>query len=184
VQIMVADVMGKGIPAALLAASARAVLRGTFQYNPVPEAMARAAGALTPLLEQAGAFVTTFVARLDISTGALEYIDAGHGLALILDPDGTWRRLASSGPAVGIMADWTWDIHTDTLEPGQTLLVVSDGFLDFFDDLEEALSTAAALNTLATTAEELVALCSDYADSSEAQDDTTVLALRRLVQPG
>lgn len=70
-------------------------------------------------------------------------------------------------------------MHTTTLLPGQTLLVVSDGFLDFFDDLVQALSTAAALNTLATTAEELVALCSDYASSADAEDDTTVLALRR-----
>ncbi|MCM3687307.1 PP2C family protein-serine/threonine phosphatase [Kocuria rosea] len=179
-QVMVADVMGKGIPAALLAASARAVLRGTFQYNAAPEAMARAAGALTPLLEEAGAFVTAFIARLDTSTGVLEYIDAGHGLALILSPDGASRRLSNSGPAVGLVAGWTWEIHTDTLEPGQTLLVVSDGFLDFFDDLEQALATAAALNTVAATAEELVRLCSDYADSPEADDDTTVLALRRL----
>ncbi len=179
VQVMVADVMGKGIPAALLAASARAVLRGTFQYNAPPEAMARAAGALTPLLEQAGAFITTFIARLDTGSGDLEYIDAGHGLALVLRPDGTWRQLVSSGPPLGVAPDWTWDLHTDTLQPGETLLVVSDGFLDFFVDLEEAVATAAALNTLATTAEELVALCLDHADSSVAQDDTTVLALRR-----
>ncbi|MFF0903669.1 UNVERIFIED_CONTAM: SpoIIE family protein phosphatase [Kocuria sp. CPCC 205316] len=180
VQVMVADVMGKGIPAALLAASARAVLRGTFQYNAAPEAMTRAAGALTPLLENAGAFITTFIARLDTRSGDIEYIDAGHGLALLLRPDGTWRRLASSGPPLGVMPDWTWDLHTDTLQPGETLLVVSDGFLDFFADLDEAISTAAALNTLATTAEELVVLCSDYADSSAAEDDTTVMALRRL----
>lgn len=180
VQVMVADVMGKGIPAALLAASARAVLRGTFQYNAAPEAMTRATGALTPLLEQAGAFITAFIARLDTRSGDLEYIDAGHGLALILRPDGTWRQLVSSGPPLGVVPDWTWDLHTDTLQPGETLLVVSDGFLDFFADLEEAVATAAALNTLATTVEELVALCIDYADSSVAQDDTTVLALRRI----
>jgi serine phosphatase RsbU (regulator of sigma subunit) len=179
-QLMVADVMGKGIPAALLAASARAVLRGTFQYNAAPEAMARAAGALTPLLEEAGAFITTFIARLDTGSGALEYIDAGHGLALILGPDGTWRRLASSGPPLGVLPDWTWDLHTDALAPGETLLVVSDGFLDFFADLHEAVATAAALNSLAATAEELVVLCNDYADSAVAEDDTTVLALRRV----
>ncbi|MFE7629592.1 PP2C family protein-serine/threonine phosphatase [Kocuria sp. NPDC057446] len=180
VQIMVADVMGKGIPAALLAASARAVLRGTFQYNAPAEAMARAAGALTPLLEQAGAFTTAFIARLDPCTGHLEYIDAGHGLALILRPDGTWRRLASSGPPLGVLPDWTWEIHTDEMGPHETLTVFSDGFLDFFDDLDQALSTVAALNTLATTADQLVRLCSDYADSSVADDDTTVLALRRV----
>lgn len=179
VQVMVTDVMGKGIPAALLSASARAVLRGTFQYNPAPEAMKRASGALTPLLEEAGAFITAFIARLDAHTGEVDYIDAGHGLALILSPDGTHRRLASSGPPLGVLAEWTWEVHTTTLLPGQTLLVVSDGFLDFFDDLEEAVSTAATLNTLATTAEELVVLCSDFAGSAGAEDDTTVLALRR-----
>lgn len=179
VQVMVTDVMGKGVPAALLSASARAVLRGTFQYNAAEEAMKRAAGALTPLLEEAGAFITAFIARLNTGTGEMGYIDAGHGLALILSPDGTHRRLSSSGPPLGVLAEWTWEVHTTTLLPGQTLLVVSDGFLDFFDDLEQAVSTAAALNTLATTAEELVALCSDYAGSAGSEDDTTVLALRR-----
>ncbi|MEX5303495.1 PP2C family protein-serine/threonine phosphatase [Kocuria sabuli] len=179
VQAMVTDVMGKGIPAALLSASARAVLRATFQYNTAPEAMKRAAGALTPLLEEAGAFITAFIAQLNTGTGEMGYIDAGHGLALILSPDGTHRRLASSGPPLGVLAEWTWQVHTTTLLPGQTLLVVSDGFLDFFDDLEAAVSTAATLNALATTAEELVTLCSDYAASTGAEDDTTVLALRR-----
>jgi hypothetical protein len=179
VQAMVTDVMGKGIPAALLSASARAVLRGTFQYNAAPEAMKRASGALSPLLEEAGAFITAFIARLNTATGEMGYIDAGHGLALVLSPDGASRRLASSGPPLGVLPEWTWQVHTTTLLPGQTLLVVSDGFLDFFDDLEAAVSTAATLNTLATTAEELVALCSDYAASSGAEDDTTVLALRR-----
>lgn len=179
VQAMVTDVMGKGIPAALLFASARAVLRGTFQYNPAPEAMKRAAGAPTPLLEEAGAFITAFIARVNTHTGVMRYIDAGHGLALVLSPDGTHHRLASSGPPLGVMAQWTWEVHTTTLLPGQTLLVVSDGFLDFFDDLEAAISTAATLNTLATTAEELVALCSDYASSSGAEDDTTVFTLQR-----
>jgi serine/threonine protein phosphatase PrpC len=70
-------------------------------------------------------------------------------------------------------------VHSTTLAPGQTLLVVSDGFLDFFDDLDQAVSTAATLNTLATTAQELVGLCSDCAASSGAEDHTTVLALRR-----
>jgi hypothetical protein len=179
VQAMVTDVMGKGIPAALLSASARAVLRGTFQYNPPAEAMKRAAGALTPLLEEAGAFITAFIARVHTGTGEMSYIDAGHGLALILSPDGAHRRLISSGPPLGVVAEWIWDVHTTTLLPGQTLLVVSDGYLDFFDDLEAAVATAAALNTLAGTAEELVMLCSDYAGTSGADDDTTVLALRR-----
>lgn len=179
VQAMVTDVMGKGIPAALLSASARAVLRATFQYNTAPEAMKRAAGALTPLLDEAGAFITAFIAQLNTRTGEMGYIDAGHGLALVLSPDGTSRRLASSGPPLGVLAEWTWQVHTTRLLPGETLLVVSDGFLDFFDDLQAAISTAATLNTLATTAEELVALCSDYAASAGAEDDTTVLALRR-----
>lgn len=180
-QLTLADVMGKGIPAALLSASVRAVLRGTFQYNEPAQAIARATGALDPLLEEAGAFVTVFTARLSSTTGVLEYVDAGHGLALVLGPDGAHRRLETSGPPLGAVPGTQWRIHTTVLEAGETLLVVSDGFLDYFADIDEAIASAAAANATAATAAELVERCTGYARSAGLDDDSTVLALRRTV---
>lgn len=180
-QLTLADVMGKGIPAALLSASVRAVMRGTFQYNEPCEAITRAAGALDPLLEEAGAFVTVFTARLASTTGVLEYVDAGHGLALVLTPDGTHRRLESSGPPLGAVPGTQWRIHSTVLEPGETLLVVSDGFLDYFTDLDDALEAATTANARSATTAELVATCAGYATSAGLDDDSTVLALRRTL---
>ncbi|MFF0944171.1 PP2C family protein-serine/threonine phosphatase [Kocuria sp. CPCC 205300] len=178
-QMTLADVMGKGIPAALLSASVRAVLRGTFQYNEPSEAITRASGALDPLLDEAGAFVTVFTARLSSRTGVLEYVDAGHGLAVVLRPDGTRRRLETSGPPLGAVPGVRWRIHSTLLVPGETLLVVSDGFLDYFTDIDEAVEVATAANARAATAAELVERCAGYARSAGLDDDSTVLALRR-----
>lgn len=180
-QMTLADVMGKGIPAALLSASVRAVMRGTFQYNEPCEAITRAAGALDPLLDEAGAFVTVFTARLSSRTGGLEYVDAGHGLAMVLRPDGTRRSLQTSGPPLGAVPGVRWRVHSTVLEPGETLLVVSDGFLDYFADIDEAVEVAAAASAGAATVTELVEKCAGYAKSAGPDDDSTVLALRRTL---
>lgn len=178
-QLHVADVMGKGIPAALIAASARAVLRTTFEYDTPLRATARASAVLEDLLEDAGTFVTAFSARVDPATGALHYIDAGHGLAAIFDAAGGHRRLRSSGPPIAALPGTTWEMHTTTLDPGETLLVVSDGFLDFFPDLDTALTKAVDVISSCSSAEQIVERFTDYARTLGHPDDTTVVALHR-----
>lgn len=94
------------------------------------------------MLADTATFVTVHSARLHPSTGAVAYIDAGHGLAVLFDADGEHRRLASSGPPLGVVTGTTWDAHSETLAPGVTLLVVSDGFLDHFPDIPTAVARA------------------------------------------
>lgn len=178
-QLHLADVMGKGIPAALIAASVRAMLVGAAQFNDQQTAVQRTAVAAQPLLTDTGAFVTAFSARLDPGTGRVDYVDAGHGLAVVYDPRGGYRRLFSSGPPLGILPGTVWDLHTTFLAPGETLVVVSDGFLDFFDSVETALAAAGQITVVAPTVEELVEEFTVYARGRARPDDVTVVALRR-----
>lgn len=178
-QLHVADVMGKGLPAALLAASVRAVLHGSARYNDQRAAVDRAGAALESILEDTGTFVTAFAARVDLGTGALDYVDAGHGLAVVCDPTGAHRRLCSSGLPLGALPGSTWEPRTERLAPGETLLVISDGLLDYFPDVPAALARAGRAVADSAGCEELVERVLRFALERGLDDDVTVLALRR-----
>jgi hypothetical protein len=177
-QFHVADVMGKGIAAALLAASLRAMLMGSSQFNDQAGAFQRTAQASERMLEDAGAFATVFSARLDPRTGVVDYVDAGHGLAFILSEEG-YRRLPISGPPLGSIPGTTWRLRTATVAPGETLVVVSDGYLDFYPSLEEALGLAhrAGLHRVGATG--LVERATAFARAQGHDDDITIMAVSR-----
>lgn len=177
-QLHVADVMGKGIPAALIGASVRATLVGAAQFNDQGQAIHRAAAASEELLSETGAFVTVFSARLDPDSGQIQYVDAGHGLAFLFNSSG-YRRLRPSGPPMGVLPDQRWDIHTAVLEPGDTLVVISDGFLDFFPTLDEALGQTFKSGIAAASPAELVERAVAFAGMKGHEDDLTVVALKR-----
>ncbi len=177
-QLHVADVMGKGIPAALIAASVRAMLVGAAQFNDQDRAFARVAQASQDLLADTGAFVTAFSARLDPATGRVEYVDAGHGLAFVFTAGG-YRPLERSGPPLGVFPDDTWQLHSTVLEPGETLVVISDGFLDFFPTLEETLEQAVGASIPELPVAEVVDRAVAFAQAQGHPDDVTVVALRR-----
>lgn len=177
-QVHVADGMGKGMPTALIAASVRAVLVGTSTFCDQSQVITRTAVVTRRLLEEANAFVTVFSARLHPDTGQVEYVDAGHGLAFVLAPGG-YRRLESSGPPLGVFADTTWQTRTTVLAPGETLVVVSGGYLDFFPTLEESLAQVLQAGLDQAPAQELVDRVVAFARTQDRADDVTVVALRR-----
>lgn len=130
VQVTLADVMGKGLGAALLAAGLRALLRGASRFNALDEAVTRAAAAMDPDLVGAGCFVTLWTARIDPLSHRLQYVDAGHGLATVVSPDGSSRRLAGEDLPLGVVTGGRWTAREDRLEVGETLVCCSDGVLD------------------------------------------------------
>jgi serine phosphatase RsbU (regulator of sigma subunit) len=178
VAITIADVMGKGMPAALIAAGVRAVMRANAPMHGVAAAVESAAEALETELDGAGAFVTLFHAHLAEQTGVVRYIDAGHGLTVVVRDDGTTERLGSTGMPIGANWDNTWDEATTRLAPGDTLVSVSDGVLD---GLGGALDSLVALEDIVRTAPDATAVAQLVADSvgSSAPDDVSVVALRR-----
>jgi hypothetical protein len=178
VALTMADVMGKGMPAALIAAGVRAVMRANAPVHGVAAAVESAAEALETELDGAGAFVTLFHAHLTEQTGVIRYIDAGHGLSMVVRDDGTSERLGSTGMPIGANWDNTWDEATTRLFPGDTLLSVSDGVLD---GLGGALDSLAALEEIARDAPDATSAAQLVADAvgPSAPDDVSVIALRR-----
>jgi len=125
--ITVGDVMGKGLTAALLMASVRAVLRAVGPYGAPASAVQTAAACLSSDLARSGSFVTVFHAQLDLVTGRLRYVDAGHGYATIRRANGEFEKLPAEGLPIGVLDEESYAEGEVTIEPGDLLIIYSDG---------------------------------------------------------
>ncbi len=177
--IFAGDVMGKGLGAALIASSVRAVLRGAARFISIDEAFNRTAYDLDQDLGDTSTFVTAFGACIDPATGRGQYVDAGHGLGVIIDAEGVPRRLTSGGLPIGAISGDRWVAHDLVLAPGDALVVVSDGILDFFDTPTAALEALSELGDRGLDAHQLVEEITAYADRSRPSDDVTVVVVKR-----
>jgi len=178
--IFAGDVMGKGIGAAIIASSVRAVLRGAARFISIQEAFTRTAYDLDQDLGDTSTFVTAFGACLDPTTGRGQYVDAGHGLAVIVDSEGVPRRLTSGGLPIGAISGDQWLAHDFVLSSGDVLVVVSDGMLDFFETLSDALEALSELCDEDLSAQQLVDEITAFAQRRGPVDDVTVVVVKRL----
>ncbi len=185
--VSVCDLMGKGMGAAILAASVRSALRGVSRAldaatpgTDLAWAVGAAATQLADDFDRTARFATLFHALLDPETGIVEYVDAGHGLAAVRKADGTVRRLAACGLPLGVAEDGGWQSHRVALEPGDMLVACSDGVLDLID--ESGTNARAILQLLSSQAEgpwQLAASVRSMAISAAPLDDVTVLVVSR-----
>jgi len=133
--LVVGDVMGKGMPAALMRATVRAVLRAVVPQNTPAEALQRVARALDPDLATSGSFVTVFHAQLDFATAQLSYCDAGHGFVLFRRASGAIEELRHVGLPLGVQAEEVYGEDCIPFAPGDVLVVYSDGLTQALPDL-------------------------------------------------
>jgi phosphoserine phosphatase RsbU/P len=178
--ITVGDVMGKGMSAALLMATVRAVIRAmTLQHGPAA-AVQHTASSLDADLGRSGSFVTLFHAQLNPETAELRYVDAGHGQVLIRRADGRIESLEASGLPLGVTLNETYREGSVTLEAGDLLVVYSDGLTgarpDLFRDLETLAAQIVGDETATATAKRLVELATA---NGPLPDDLTVVAVKR-----
>lgn len=177
-RLLLADVMGKGLSASLIASEMRAVLRTHSRYVGVAEAVRRSAETTAGDLDSNGRFVTVWAGRVDPRTGDVEYVDAGHGLGVIASPRGV-RRLYQDQLPLGITADTTWTSAHDVLAEDELLVVVSDGVFDVFGSVEAALDAVESLLEPRMTCAEAVDRIISYAEEQGTSDDVTAVVVRR-----
>lgn len=176
--LTLADVMGKEQPAGLLAAGIRAALRQHRSVDAVT-ALAGAEPALSEDLVHASAFATLFHARVALDTGAVEMVDAGHGLAVHVVAAGGQRILRSHGLPLGLHP--TGAPRTPgriVLEPGDALVVASDGVLDLGDGTIDTLGDLALTFRRARSTESFLETVRLRA-AERGEDDVTVVVLTR-----
>ncbi len=174
-----ADVMGKGMPAALWMATARTAMRAVVRDSPPAAAMRYVARALEPDLEHADAYITLFLANLDIAARRLEYVDAGHGHVFIRRSDGQVELLPERGLPVGIISDLDYEQGEVIFDPGDALILYSDGLIDSRPDLDlQPVMIADTLNGTETAEEMVEKLIALGEAGGTLPDDLTVVVLQ------
>ena len=174
------DVMGKGLPAALMMATARAALRGSSSSEALDAGVMRAADVMSAALEVNHAYVTVFHCSYDPPTGRLSYVDAGHGHARLLRGESGQDLLPERSAPIGMFPDSKFKVGQAVLNPGDSLVVFSDGLLDLRPDLATKEVQLPQDARHAATAEQMVEVLARGAAVKDLFDDVTVVALRRL----
>ncbi|WP_374612498.1 PP2C family protein-serine/threonine phosphatase [Gordonia sp. (in: high G+C Gram-positive bacteria)] len=183
----VADVMGKGLGAAILTATVRSAIRAASRaLDATGHAAADAdlAKVVETVADQladdfAGTetFATAFHARLHTDEGQLEYVDAGHGLSIVRRAAGGVESLPGGGLPIGILRDDTWDSARVHLDPGDMVVITSDGLLDLLPSGDESALRALFADT--STPSEVCSMVSELVASRPPIDDVTVVVIRR-----
>jgi serine phosphatase RsbU (regulator of sigma subunit) len=136
--IVVGDISGKGIAAALLMANLQANLRSQCAIaSDQPQRFLRSVNRLFFENTTDSAYATVFFAEFDDRKRRLRYANCGHVPGLLLRRDDTIERLHSTSPVLGIFKDWECAIREQTLSSGDTLLLYTDGIIESFNDAGE-----------------------------------------------
>jgi len=181
--VTVADVSGKGIPAALFMAVSRTVLRSVGGRD-LAGRMAEC-NRLLSADNSASMFVTLFHGVLDPDTGQFEYCNAGHNPPYLMRRGGSREMLTKTGVPFGIDGDLPYQIGETRLEPGDALFLYSDGITEAFNPAREEFGNDRLETSIEAAreqgAERLVATVLTsvraFADGAEQSDDITALAL-------
>jgi serine phosphatase RsbU (regulator of sigma subunit) len=173
--LSVGDVMGKGIPAALLAATVRAVLRALAHQNAPGAALDLLQRTLKSDLARTSSFVTLFHARLTAAAREVRYVDAGHGHAFLRRASGALERLRRGGRPVGFPMTAPYEEFAVRLSPGDILVVFSDGLVEAGGRApEELIASVDRGGEAPAIVDELI----ERAPRPETVDDVTVMVLK------
>lgn len=185
----IGDVSGKGIPAALVMTVISSMFRTLSATEDDPASMISAINESMSARNDNLMFVTLFVGVLDLSTGAMQYSNAGHNAPYVI-VDGHPRMMeADANVPVGIMPEWAFTVQETTLPVGSMLFLYTDGLTEaattdgqlFGDDrvlqlLTEEGTGASVQGIIARMTEAVAA----FVGNAEQSDDLTMLAIQRL----
>jgi sigma-B regulation protein RsbU (phosphoserine phosphatase) len=186
--LLVADVSGKGVPAALFMAVSRTWLRASVLAAPSIEVALARANAQLEAENPECLFVTVFLAELEVATGRLTYVNAGHCDGYVVRADGVLEELPATAPSVGMMPSPTFRSRTVALRPRDFLLLVSDGVTEAFSALGDEFGEVRLIELLRGIAgcappEALLSIdraVTEFAAGCDQSDDITCLALAHL----
>lgn len=177
--LVVGDVMGKGVSAALMMATVSAVMRAVVPQNAPAAALRLAAEALEPDLVRSGSFVTLFHAQLNLGTCRLCCADAGHGFVMLKRADGTTDTLAHGGLPLGVSVTEVYEQDDLLLSPGDVLIVYSDGLTQAQPTLlTDQKVFGASIDTSGSAADIADRLVAQGRSAGALTDDLTVAVLK------
>ncbi len=186
--LIIGDVTDKGVPAALLMASTRSIVRAAAERLHSPgEVLKRANNALCPDMPPK-MFVTCLCAILDPDSGQLRYANAGHNSPYQRTADDL-IELRARGMPLGLMANMVYEEKETRLAPGDSILFYSDGLVEAHNVAREMFGEPRLKQLLAThpggkdLIEYLRAELNQFAGAAwEQEDDVTLVTLQRTLQ--
>ncbi len=199
--LMIADVSGRGMPAALLASNLQACLRALSGVIPTPDLLL---GAVSQALLEASDeehYATMFLAHMEAPTGRLTYVSAGHVPVPLLGANRQITWLEAEAPPLGLFPGTTYQVRHEQLEPGDTLILYTDGITEATDQAGREFgrrklvqaALAAPRHSPVAIQESIIRAVATHVrignrgeDSSPPtqdhyQDDRTLVVLRRLL---
>ena len=131
--IIIADVSGDGIPAALIMASFRSMLRNQLKVNSDPTEIMRMLNQQIPEVSRKQDFITAFYGKLDYRENTFVYSNCGHSTPILLRFDGQLELLEAGGPALNIIKDAEFSIESVNLNSEDQIIFYTDGVTEIFD---------------------------------------------------
>jgi sigma-B regulation protein RsbU (phosphoserine phosphatase) len=171
----VADVSGKGMPAALLASNIQALVRSGANFEPDPLALARQINRHLSRYTPSDRFATAVFIVLSRDSGELTYVNAGHNAPIVFG-SGSAIALEATGMPLGLFPGAAYEARTTLLPPGGALLVFTDGLTDSIsgENAENRLRDA-----LADSSGRTMSILKSLVDLKLNEDDVTILLVKR-----
>jgi phosphoserine phosphatase RsbU/P len=185
--LVVADVAGKSVPAALLMATLQASLR---TLAALPGSLLELAARLNQYAcaQNLGGrrFTTAFLAELEPETGQMTYVNAGHNWPVLRRASGAVERLETGGLPLGILAGSVYQSGVTNLSPGDLLLIFTDGLVEAEDDRQQEYGEERMLAMLASQGREsagealkrIMASVDSFVGFTRQHDDITCMVVR------
>jgi len=182
--ICIADVAGKGMPAALLMSNLQAAVRGLSSLSLAPNLLCSRLNSIVYRNTDSDRFITFFYAQLEGPMRRLTYVNAGHNAPFVVRSDGSHERLREGGPVLGVFASRNYEMGSAQLSPGDLVILFTDGITEACGVEGEEFGEARLLRLLQDhrmlSADELqakiLAVVAEYS-GGRWQDDATLVVL-------
>ena len=186
--IVIADVSGKGIAAALLMGNLQAILRSQYAVAlEDPHRLLQSVNRLFYENTQEDRYATLFFGDYDDASRYLRYANCGHNPPLLLRANGELQRLGATATVLGLFKDWKCAVEEVSLRPGDVVLIYTDGITETLNPAEEEFGESRLLEILRShpqlPVEALLSLIlaavQEFSGANQADDLTLVIAQAR-----
>jgi sigma-B regulation protein RsbU (phosphoserine phosphatase) len=184
IALSIADVVGKGIPAALLMSNLQAAVRAFATESVQPQELCQQVNQVLCGHIAEGRYISFFYCVADSDLGTLTYSNAGHRAPVLVRADGTLERLRAGGAVLGVLPDAPYEQDRVAIGPGDRLILYTDGITDARDARDEEFGEDRLLSLIAASrrcgAPSLQARLVDAVSTfvgSMFQDDATLIVM-------
>jgi FixJ family two-component response regulator len=182
--VCIADVVGKGMPAALLMSNLQAATKAVASESAPPDALCTRVNQIICSNTTVGKFITFFYGRLDVNGRRLAYCNAGHNPPFVVRRDGRHARLAEGGAALGFNYTWNYQQGEFQLDSGDRVVLFTDGVTEAESPQGEEFGEERLLSVLqecrylpaVALQEKILRSVGDFA-AGEFRDDVTLIVL-------